>query len=338
MDGPPLLQPIIAEHWVPEPAQALRSRPWQPPVVESSPYDVRNWRFPRVDIWPVTGEGCPTPSEFGPWMGAQPIPEATQTPPKPTPAPAISTPASEKPRMVQWLRPDYPLEWAQTELEGTIQLSLRILSIGDTDDIRIERSSGSQKLDASAAVAAKSWRFAPARWQGRPIESRARMELTFRFFEYSVSRIDDEAPTGASKRDLRSSAHDDRSEVVRRLVEQLRAGTRNAMFTGADAPARPRWPTAMRDWGPLSGIRYLGTIGIPQWRRYPIASKFRMSEHANSVVVRWELYRVVHEDHAALWEIALDRTGGVWALKAESLDAVDRANKSAVVCPGATVR
>jgi TonB family protein len=316
-DGPPMFREAIANKPVVEQTHPIRSRPWQPPVVDTSTYAVRNWRFPRIDIWPVTGEGCPIPSEFGPLMDTEPVADQAQAPP---------------PRMVLWLRPAYPLEWARTEMEGTVRLGLGIHPTGDPYEIEIERSSGSQKLDAIAAGAAKSWRFAPAKWRGQPIESKATVELAFNFFEYRASHIDTEAITGISKKNAGGSARLDRSAVVRRLVEQLRTGTATAAFTAAYADGRPPWPAAMRDWGPVSGAKFLGTIGRPEWRRYNISPKFRVSGHANSVVVRWELYRVVHDSHAALWEVGLDRSGGVWALKAESLETSDRANESAPVC------
>jgi outer membrane biosynthesis protein TonB len=143
VDGPPMIRPAFAKDSQSEQAQPIRSRPWQPPVAETSTYAVQNWRFPRIDIWPVTGEGCPTPSEFGPLMDAEPEAEEAQVPPKRAPAQSISVPTTEKPRMVLWLRPAYPLEWARTEMEGTIRLGLRIRPTGDAYEIEIERSSGS---------------------------------------------------------------------------------------------------------------------------------------------------------------------------------------------------
>jgi TonB family protein len=303
-------------------------------VVDTSTYAVRTWRFPRIDVWPVNGEGCPTASEFGPLMGAQPVADEALALPKRVATQSASVPEFAKPRMVRWLRPAYPLEWARTEMEGTVRLGLRIPPTGEPDEIEVERSSGSQQLDATAAEAAKSWRFAPASWRGQPIVSKATVELTFNFFEYRDSRIDDEVSAGAPGKNLERTVRRDRSEVVHALVEQRRRGTAAESFTPANADGSASWPTAMRDWGPVAGIQYLGTLGDPEWRRYHVNPKFRAVGHANSVAVRWDLYRIVHDNHAALWLVALDRRGGVWALKAESLDTSERANKSAPVCPG----
>jgi hypothetical protein len=128
--------------------------------------------------------------------------------------------------------------------------------------------------------------------------------------------------------------HLDRSEVVRTLVDQLRSRTSSVFVAPGDADGSPPWPAEIRDWGPVSGIQYLGPIGKPEWRRHDIRLPFQATAHAKSVVVRWELYRVAHDSHEALWEVGLDRTGGVWAAKAESLETLDRANKAAIVCQG----
>jgi TonB family protein len=335
MDGPPMLRPAIAKNPVPEPIRAIESRPWQPSVAEVLPYPDRVWHFPRVDIWPMTGEPCPTPSEFGPIMDTQPVAEDVKAPPERAAAKSTPELKTGTPRMVLWLRPAYPMQWARTEMEGTTRLAFKIRTTGNTDAIEVERSSGSPKLDAAAAQAAKAWRFAPGRWQGRQIESQATIELTFNFFEYRVSAIDEETISRASRRDVAKIGHLDRSARLRVLVEALRSGTIDELVAPAYANARPSWPATMRDWGPVSGIQYLGPIGAPEWRRYVVKLKNPAAKHAKAVVMRWELYRVVHTDNAALWEVAIDRTNGVWAVEAEPLENNERANNSQAACPGA---
>ncbi len=61
------------------------------------------------------------------------------------------------------------------------------------------------------------------------------------------------------------------------------------------------------------------------------------AERATTVVMRWELYRVVHDHNAALWEVGIDRTGGVWAWEAEPLETIKSANKSVAVCLGSSL-
>jgi TonB family protein len=336
-DGPPMFGPATAIN-APVEEASIRSRPWQPAVIErSSIHGVRAWHFPRVDVWPVNGEGCPTPHDSGPLLDADPVAEEAQTQPYPAASEPTAIPKIQKPRMVVWLRPSYTLDWARTELEGTVRLGFRILPAGGIDQIEVERSSGSHKLDATAVAAAKSWKFMPARSQGQSIDTLATVELTFRFFEYSVSRIDDSPVARDYKKQTSRSVHRDRSEVVRRLVDQLHSRSTNLLLAPESTVDSTPWPAAMSDWGPISAIHYLGTLGEPEWRRNNIELKFRTAQHPKSVVVRWELYQVAHANHEALWEVALDRTGGVWAAKAESLETSDRANKPATVCQGETL-
>jgi protein TonB len=336
-DGPPMFRAAIANVPVVE-AVAIRSRPWLPPVVEKlSIQAVRTWHFPRIDVWPVNGEGCPTPHDSGPLLDADPVAEEELPPPYPASAKPTAIPKIQKPRMVVWLRPSYTLDWARTEMEGTMRLGFRILPTGGTDQLEVEQSSGSQRLDATAVTAAKSWKFTPARRQGQPLDTKATVELTFRFFEYSVTRIDDSAVASTAKKEARRTVRRNRSEVVRTLVDQLHSRTANPLVAPGSTVASTPWPVAMNDWGPISGIQYLGTPGKPEWRRNNIQVKFRTAEHPKSVVVRWELYQVTHADQQALWEVALDRSGGVWAAKAESLGTSERANKPAIVCQGETL-
>ncbi len=128
-DGPSMFGPATANKPVVEQTDPLRSRPYHPPVVDRSISEVQEWHFPRVDIWPVTGEACPTPSEFGPLMDAQPRAENKAQAPASAPQPP-SIPKAQMPRMVLWLRPAYPLEWAWTEREGTVRLGLRYVRPG----------------------------------------------------------------------------------------------------------------------------------------------------------------------------------------------------------------
>jgi TonB family protein len=236
--------------------------------------------------------------------------------------------------MILWLRPYYTLDWGRTEMEGTIVISLRIHPTGDTYEIAMQSSSGSEKFDAAAMLAAKSWRFTAARWQGQPIESQVIVALTFRLFEYSAGRIDEAAYTRAEKMNS-SAVRSDHAVSIRTLADQLRSNGTSALVLPRHADESPPLRGEMRAWGPVSGVQFLGVIGSPEWRRYKIQSNFRKHAGADSVDVRWELYRVLYEDQAALWEVAIDRKGGAWAMKAESLDATERVPDSAAGCPSA---
>jgi len=65
-------------------------------------------------------------------------------------------------RMVRWLRPEYPLEWAVAGMDGSVLLDQRIDAHGQPVKTTVARGSGSPQLDEAALHAANAWRFAPA--------------------------------------------------------------------------------------------------------------------------------------------------------------------------------
>ncbi len=80
----------------------------------------------------------------------------------------------------------------------------------------------------------------------------------------------------------------------------------------------------MADWGPISAVQDLGTVGAA-------------AGTAHFTDLHWELYRVTHATHAALWEIASDRKGAVWALKAQALETPERASTALLPCLSADI-
>src|SRR6201992_2361345 len=108
-DGPPLFRPAITERTDVAEQGGIRSRAWQPALVDKAPDTVRDWHFPRIDIWPVHGDACPTPSEFGPLMGSEPVADEAQPSPGNSSAHRATPPKRAKPRMVLWLSPFYTL-------------------------------------------------------------------------------------------------------------------------------------------------------------------------------------------------------------------------------------
>ena len=63
--------------------------------------------------------------------------------------------------------PEYPVSEIRQGHEGTVLLALQILPNGRVGDVRIERSSGYVKLDASAAREARKWRMKPGTSDGK---------------------------------------------------------------------------------------------------------------------------------------------------------------------------
>lgn len=99
----------------------------------------------------------------------------------PTAGPRVDTPTGtrerpgEGPRIVEpeldarypFSEPDYPVSEIRQGHEGTVLLALQILPNGRVGEVRIERSSGYEKLDASAAREARKWRMKPGTSDGK---------------------------------------------------------------------------------------------------------------------------------------------------------------------------
>lgn len=80
-------------------------------------------------------------------------------------------------------RPTYP-ERAQREgWEGTVFLRVLINHEGKPEKVEVGRSSGFESLDRAAIEAVKDWRFHPARYGEKAVESWVRVPIIFRLSE-----------------------------------------------------------------------------------------------------------------------------------------------------------
>lgn len=80
-------------------------------------------------------------------------------------------------------RPDYPETARREGREGRVLLRVLVDEEGRSKRVEINISSGSEALDRAAVQAIKSWRFHPARWGDRRIESWIRIPIEFRLAE-----------------------------------------------------------------------------------------------------------------------------------------------------------
>jgi len=84
------------------------------------------------------------------------------------------------PRPKRAIRPHYPKGSRQRGEQGDVTVELRVGTDGHVLEVKIVKSSGFPELDAAAEQAAKAARFEPARSGNTPVESAARLTLTFR--------------------------------------------------------------------------------------------------------------------------------------------------------------
>jgi TonB family protein len=75
--------------------------------------------------------------------------------------------------------PEYTDEARNARIEGTVSLELEFAAVGDVRVLRVVRGLG-HGLDEAAQRAALRIRFKPAQLDGRPVDSRATVHITFR--------------------------------------------------------------------------------------------------------------------------------------------------------------
>lgn len=77
-------------------------------------------------------------------------------------------------------RPDYPESARREGREGRVLLRVLVDDQGRSKQVEINSGSGSDALDRAAAEAIRRWRFHPARYGDKPVESWLRIPIEFR--------------------------------------------------------------------------------------------------------------------------------------------------------------
>jgi len=119
------------------------------------------------------------------------MPRPLNAPSEPVGAGAVSlsgsstaTPADNRPvqivpaKVLKQVLPEYPKEARTSGLEGKVVLAVRVGNDGKV--IWVSLASGDPLLARAATAAVMLWRYQPARQNGRPVESDARVILDFK--------------------------------------------------------------------------------------------------------------------------------------------------------------
>jgi protein TonB len=61
-----------------------------------------------------------------------------------------------------------------------VLLSVEISAGGRPDSVKIEKSSGYERLDRAAVEAVRRWRFKPATREGQPVAARVNIPVQFK--------------------------------------------------------------------------------------------------------------------------------------------------------------
>lgn len=153
--SPPVVEPVplpVIEQSKPLPRPVARPRPVVPvPVAPPSE---------RAVSTPLPEPAAPASPEP---VAVAPAPPAPPPPPAPLPVvEPLVMPRSDAAHLNNPL-PVYPRQSLRLNEEGTVLMSLYILSDGTVGEIRLKRSSGYPRLDQAALETVKRWRFQPAR-------------------------------------------------------------------------------------------------------------------------------------------------------------------------------
>jgi TonB family protein len=92
---------------------------------------------------------------------------------------ALTKPIDRPVEIVSKPTPEYTDEARSARIEGTVSLDLEFTAAGDVRVLRVVRGLG-HGLDEAAQRAALRIRFKPAQSDGRPVDSRATVHITFR--------------------------------------------------------------------------------------------------------------------------------------------------------------
>jgi TonB family protein len=92
---------------------------------------------------------------------------------------ALTEPIDRPVEIVFKPTPEYTDEARSARIEGTVSLELEFAAAGDIRVLRVVRGLG-HGLDEAAQLAALRIRFKPAQSDGRPVDSRATVHITFR--------------------------------------------------------------------------------------------------------------------------------------------------------------
>lgn len=139
-------------------------RPPEPRVFETIPME----NFPILG--PV-GEAAITIPETQPQSVPQPVPETR-------PDPVLVQPQIDPARPLS--EPAYPPQDVRIGNTGTVLLSVLVMPDGRVGEVRLDRSSGHARLDASALNEARRWRFKPGTQDGAAVPMWKQLPITFR--------------------------------------------------------------------------------------------------------------------------------------------------------------
>jgi TonB family protein len=95
--------------------------------------------------------------------------------------PSVGTPGIQVPTLLVAVRPTYTTEGMRRKIQGEVEMELVVLPDGTVGAARVVKSLDADSgLDHEALIAARYWRFEPARLNRRPVPATVTLTLSFK--------------------------------------------------------------------------------------------------------------------------------------------------------------
>jgi TonB family protein len=78
--------------------------------------------------------------------------------------------------------PPYTQEARDAKLQGTVRMRITVAADGTVSDVKLISPPLGKGLDEQAVETVKTWKFKPATKKGKPVEYKAAVEVTFKFY------------------------------------------------------------------------------------------------------------------------------------------------------------
>jgi len=221
--------------------------------------------------------------------------------------------------LLQRVQPVYPATSVRRNEQGITSARLHITASGRVDEVKVERSSGSKRLDNAAIEAFRKWRFAPL--AGSPPDGKwLKTEQRFVLFQFTYSRLvagaanDIHAEHQKPVQGEQQRASADSRQALMRFIAQVQDGT--LADTGTAAPGgNVTLRAALEAWGAVKSLRSSGTVAGGQWVQEKVGPGSTEGGR-NTVEVVWSMFELEHEKAVSQWLVASDRNGEVWSAQA----------------------
>lgn len=156
-------------------APAPTPQPQPSPSKVSTPTEVAQ----AAPVAPVSAPTAPTPP--APRAEAPPAP----APPSPAPAPAVTAPSKTDVSIpasysASNQKPIYPNMSKRLGEQGTVVLRVLVKADGSAGEVEVKSSSNYSRLDQAAIDAVKTWRFNPAKIDGKATDEWYQVPIPFK--------------------------------------------------------------------------------------------------------------------------------------------------------------